>query len=150
VIDATEWVGPYNDLAFGLYKAAEYYYYPGWHEPGSMMEFTINKDAFAKLPADLQAIVRVTAAAINDDMLAEYTTRNQSALVELIEKHNVDVRPFPDDVLQKLQLLSDEVVAEVAAADPMSEKVYKSYKAYRDNVKAYHAVTEQAYINARD
>jgi TRAP-type mannitol/chloroaromatic compound transport system substrate-binding protein len=150
VIDATEWVGPYNDLAFGLYKAAEYYYYPGWHEPGSMMEFTINKDAFAKLPADLQAIVRVTAAAINDDMLAEYTTHNQSALVELIEKHNVDVRPFPDDVLQKLQLLSDEVVAEVAAADPMSEKVYKSYKAYRDKVKAYHAVTEQAYINARD
>jgi TRAP-type mannitol/chloroaromatic compound transport system substrate-binding protein len=150
VIDATEWVGPYNDLAFGLYKAAEYYYYPGWHEPGSMMEFTINKDAFAKLPADLQAIVRVTAAAINDDMLAEYTTRNQSALVELIEKHNVDVRPFPDDVLQKLQTLSDEVVAEVAAADPMSEKVYKSYKAYRDNVKAYHAVSEQAYINTRD
>ncbi|MEQ3694914.1 MAG: TRAP transporter substrate-binding protein [Thalassolituus sp.] len=150
VIDATEWVGPYNDLAFGLYKAAEYYYYPGWHEPGSMMEFTINKDAFAKLPADLQAIVRVTAAAINDDMLAEYTTRNQSALVELIEKHNVDVRPFPDDVLQKLQLLSDEVVAEVAAADPMSGKVYKSFKAYRDKVKAYHAVTEQAYINARD
>jgi TRAP-type mannitol/chloroaromatic compound transport system substrate-binding protein len=83
-------------------------------------------------------------------MLAEYTTRNQSALVELIEKHNVDVRPFPDDVLQKLQTLSDEVVAEVAAADPMSEKVYKSYKAYRDNVKAYHAVSEQAYINARD
>lgn len=150
VIDATEWVGPYNDLAFGLYKAAEYYYYPGWHEPGSMMEFTINKDAFAELPADLQAIVRVTAAAINDDMLAEYTTRNQSALVELIDTHGVDVRPFPDDVLKKLQVLSDEVVAEVAAGDPMSGKVYKSYKAYRDSVKAYHAVTEQAYINARD
>ena len=149
-IDATEWVGPYNDLAFGLYKVAEHYYYPGWHEPGSMMEFTINKDAFAELPADLQAIVRITAKAINEDMLAEYTTRNQAALIELKEKHGVDVREFPADVLDKLQTLSDEVVAEVAGADPLSQKVYDSYKAYRDQVKAYHAVSEQAYINARD
>ena len=149
-IDATEWVGPYNDLAFGLYKVAEHYYYPGWHEPGSMMEFTINKGAFAELPADLQAIVRITAKAINEDMLAEYTTRNQAALIELKEKHGVDVREFPADVLDKLQALSDEVVAEVAGADPLSQKVYDSYKAYRDQVKAYHAVSEQAYINARD
>lgn len=149
-IDATEWVGPYNDLAFGLYKVAEHYYYPGWHEPGSMMEFTINKDAFAELPADLQAIVRITAKAINEDMLAEYTTRNQAALIELKEKHGVDVREFPADVLDKLQTLSDEVVAEVAGVDPLSQKVYDSYKAYRDQVKAYHAVSEQAYINARD
>ena len=149
-IDATEWVGPYNDLAFGLYKVAEHYYYPGWHEPGSMMEFIINKDAFAELPADLQAIVRITAKAINEDMLAEYTTRNQAALIELKEKHGVDVREFPADVLDKLQTLSDEVVAEVAGADPLSQKVYDSYKAYRDQVKAYHAVSEQADINARD
>jgi TRAP-type mannitol/chloroaromatic compound transport system substrate-binding protein len=149
-IDATEWVGPYNDLAFGLYKVAEHYYYPGWHEPGSMMEFTINKDAFAELPADLQAIVRITAKAINEDMLAEYTTRNQAALIELKEKHGVDVREFPADVLDKLKKLSDQVVAEVAGADPLSQKVYDSYKAYRDQVKAYHAVSEQAYINARD
>ncbi|WP_301387319.1 TRAP transporter substrate-binding protein [Thalassolituus sp. UBA2590] len=149
-IDATEWVGPYNDLAFGLYKVAEHYYYPGWHEPGSMMEFTINKGAFAELPADLQAIVRITAKAINEDMLAEYTTRNQAALIELKEKHGVDVREFPADVLDKLQTLSDEVVAEVAGADPLSQKVYDSYKAYREQVKAYHAVSEQAYINARD
>jgi len=149
-IDATEWVGPYNDLAFGLYKVAEHYYYPGWHEPGSMMEFTINKDAFAELPADLQAIVRITAKAINEDMLAEYTTRNQAALIELKEKHGVEVREFPADVLDKLQTLSDQVVAEVAGADPLSQKVYDSYKAYRDQVKAYHAVSEQAYINARD
>jgi len=148
-IDATEWVGPYNDLAFGLYKVAKIYYYPGWHEPGSMMEFLINKDAYATLPADLQAIVRVAAKAVNDDMLAEYTTRNQSALVELIEKHHVDVRPFPADVLQTLKALSHEVVAEVAVGDPMSAKVYESFASYRDKVKAYHTVSEQAYINAR-
>lgn len=149
-IDATEWVGPYNDLAFGLYKVAKHYYYPGWHEPGSMMEFVINKTAFEKLPKDLQAIVRVATKAVNEDMLAEYTTRNQAALIELKDKHGVDVRAFPDDVLSKLQVLSEQVVAEVSAADPLAQKVYHSYINYRDQVKAYHAVSEQAYINARD
>ena len=149
-IDATEWVGPYNDLAFGLFKVAKYYYYPGWHEPGSMMEFTINKDAFAELPADLQAIVKVAARAVNDDMLAEFTTRNQNALVELKEKHQVDVRSFPVDVLETMKTLSDEVLEEVAAADEMSAKVYASFKNYRDQVRSYHQVSEQAYINARD
>ncbi|MCA6062076.1 TRAP transporter substrate-binding protein [Thalassolituus marinus] len=149
-IDATEWVGPYNDLAFGLYKVAKHYYYPGWHEPGSMMEFVINKPAFEKLPADLQAIVKVATKAINEDMLSEFTMRNQNALVELKEKHGVDVRPFPDEVLKKLQMLSDEVVAEVAQTDDMTRKVYESFRTFRDKVRAYHAVSEQAYINARD
>lgn len=148
-IDATEWVGPYNDLAFGLYKVAKYYYYPGWHEPGSMMEFSINKTAFAELPADLQAIVRVAAQAVNQDMLNEYTVRNQSALVELKEKHGVDVRAFPDDVLKRLKTLSAEVISDVVSGDAQAKEVYQSFKKYLDGIKAYHAVSEQAYINAR-
>ena len=148
-IDATEWVGPYNDLAFGLHKAAKFYYYPGWHEPGSMMEFLINKQAFAQLPADLQAIVRVAAKAVNDDMLAEYTTRNQAALLELKNRHGIQLRAFPEDVLKRLEELSQQVLTEVAASDPASQKVYDSFRAYRDQVKEYHAVSEQAFINAR-
>ncbi|MFY0701308.1 MAG: TRAP transporter substrate-binding protein DctP [Bermanella sp.] len=148
-IDATEWVGPYNDLAFGLYKAAKFYYYPGWHEPGSMMEYTVNKAAFEALPKDLQAIVKVASRAANQDMLDEYTSRNNKALKELINKHGVDVRAYPDDVLQKLKGLSYEVLEELAAKDPMSKKVYESFKAYRDNVVEYHKISEQAYLNAR-
>jgi len=148
-IDATEWVGPYNDLAFGLYKAAKHYYYPGWHEPGSMMELTVNKPAFESLPKDLQAIVTVAARAINADMLAEYTARNNAALTELVEKHGVDVRELPADVLNKLRELSEEVVAEVAAQDPASQKVYDSYMKFREGVVKYHAISEQSFINAR-
>lgn len=148
-IDATEWVGPYNDLAFGLYKAAKHYYYPGWHEPGSMMELTVNKPAFEALPKDLQAIVKTAAHAINADMLAEYTARNNAALTELVEKHAVDVRQLPEDVLAKLRELSEQVVAEVAAADPKAQKVYDSYIKYREGVVKYHAISEQSFINAR-
>ena len=148
-IDATEWVGPYNDLAFGLYKAAKHYYYPGWHEPGSMMELTVNKPAFEALPKDLQAIVTVAARAINADMLAEYTARNNAALTELVETHGVDVRELPADVLTKLRELSDQVVAEVVAQDPAAQKVYDSYIKFREGVVKYHAISEQSFINAR-
>lgn len=149
-IDATEWVGPYNDLAFGLYKAAKYYYYPGWHEPGSTLEAMINKDAFSKLPKDLQSIVLNACKVVNQDMLAEYTARNNAALHTLVNKHKVDLRQFPDDVLAKLRHLSDEVVAEVAAKDKLTKEVYGSFRTFRDQVMEWHKVSEQSYMRARE
>ena len=148
-IDATEWVGPYNDLAFGLYKAAKYYYYPGWHEPGTTLESFINKAAFDALPADLQSIVTNACRLTNQDMLAEYTARNNAALKTLIEEHKVELRKFPDEVMDKLRQLSDDVVTEVAAKDPASGKVYNSFKQFRDQVLAWHDVSERAYLNSR-
>lgn len=148
-IDATEFVGPYNDLAFGLYKVAKYYYYPGWHEPGTTLEAMINKQAFDALPADLQSIVRNACKVVNQDMLAEYTARNNAALDTLVNKHNVQLREFPDDVLKKLKVLSDEVVAEVAAKDDTTRKVYESFKTFRDQAANWHAVSEQAFMKAR-
>ncbi len=150
VIDATEWVGPYNDLALGLYEVAKYYYYPGWHEPGSMMEISVNKDAYEKLPADLQAIVAIASRAMNQDMLDEYTARNNAALQTLINEHDVQLRKFPDEVLRKLQTSADEIYAEMAASDPMTAKVYASFSSFLENVSQYHKISEQAYINTRD
>ena len=150
VIDATEWVGPWNDLAFGFYKVAEYYYDPGWHEPGSNLEFIINKDAFNALPKDLQAIVKSAARATNQDVLDEFTAKNNLALQTLINKHNVKVRPLPDDVIKALHKISDDVIDEFAAKDPLAQKVQKSFAQYAKNVKNYHHISEQAYLNARD
>jgi TRAP-type mannitol/chloroaromatic compound transport system substrate-binding protein len=149
-IDATEWVGPYNDLAFGFYKVAKYYYYPGWHEPGTTLEAIINKKAFSELPGDLQSIVLNACKVVNQDMLAEYTARNNAALQTLINKHKVQLRQFPDDVLKKLRNLSDQVVAEVANKDKMSKQVYESFKQFRDQAMAWHKISEQTYMRARE
>jgi len=149
-IDATEWVGPYNDLAFGLYKIAKYYYYPGWHEPGTTLEAMINKEAFEELPGDLQSIVLNACKVVNLDMLSEYTARNNQALKTLVEKHKVDLRRYPDDVLKKLRNLSDDVVAEVAEQDKMSKKVYESFKKFRDQAMEWHRISEQTYMAARE
>lgn len=148
-IDATEWVGPYNDLAFGLYKAAKHYYYPGWHEPGTTLECFVNQKAYDALPKDLQSIVTHACRVANQDMLAEYTARNNTALETLVDEHKVDLRRFPEDVLTKLRSLSDEVVAEVANKDPLSKRVYVSYRKFRDQVLAWHRISEQAYLDAR-
>jgi TRAP-type mannitol/chloroaromatic compound transport system substrate-binding protein len=148
-IDATEWVGPYNDLAFGLYKAAKYYYYPGWHEPGSAVEVIFNKEAFEALPKDLQAIARAAVKQANLDMINEFTARNNAALHTLVNEHNVILKPFPRDLLEALKKASYETLDEVAAGDPESKKVYESFKNFLAPVSEWHDVSERAYINAR-
>ena len=149
VIDATEWVGPYNDLAFGFHQVAKYYYYPGWHEPGPILELIVNKQALASLPADLQAIVESAARAVNQDMLDEYTARNNTALVELVETHGVDVRKLPDDVIAELRRLSAEVLEELAEEDELSRRIAESVKAFQKQATAYHGISEEAYYQAR-
>jgi len=149
VIDATEWVGPYNDLAFALHTAAKYYYYPGWHEPGPTLELIVNKDAFNSLPIDLRAMIEVASRAINDDMLSEFTARNNASLETLINEHGVEIRALPDDVIKAFKGLSQEVVREAAQKDELSQRIYASYMAFLEDVRSYHAISEQAYLNAR-
>ena len=150
VIDAAEWVGPYNDLTFGFHQVAKYYYYPGWHEPGSTLEIIVNKDALESLPDDLRAMIKYASRAVNQEMLDEYTARNNNALIELVEKHGVSLRKLPNDVLRELKKVSDEVMKEFVAKDDMARKVYDSYSNFKEDVVNYHNISEKAYIEARD
>lgn len=149
-IDATEWVGPYNDLAFGFHKVAEHYYVAGWHEPGAMLEFTVNQKAFNALPKDLQAIVEVATRAVNQDMLDEYTVRNNAALKQLQNKHNVELKTFPRDVMLALKNASKEVIEEQKAKDPTFNKIMNSYQAFQKQVTQYHNLSELEYYNNRN
>jgi len=149
VIDATEWVGPYNDLALALHTAAKYYYYPGWHEPGPTLEAIVNKQAWDSLPPDLQAMIEVATRAINDDMLSEFTARNNSALRTLIDEHGVELRELPADVIGELKKAAGQVVAEAAQENELSQRIYDSYMGFLEDVRAYHEISETAYVNAR-
>jgi TRAP-type mannitol/chloroaromatic compound transport system substrate-binding protein len=150
VIDAVEWVGPYNDRTLGLMEVAEYYYYPGWHEPGAMLEFTVNQAAFDRLPADLQAIVEGAARATNQDMLDEFTARNNESLTTLLEEHSTKLRPLPDDVMDALHSNAVIALEQLKKDDPMAQKISASYEAFLDGVRTYHEISERAYLNARD
>ncbi|MGB5256768.1 MAG: TRAP transporter substrate-binding protein [Woeseiaceae bacterium] len=149
-IDATEWVGPYNDVSFGLHKAARYYYYPGWHEPGPGLETIINIDAWNSLPADLQEIVRTTCQAITLDMTAEYTHGNAQSLRQLEEDPDVELRPFPAEVIRLLRSHTQDIVGELMAEDPAARKIGKAYFDYLAIVERNTRVSEQAYLETRD
>ncbi|MDZ7668406.1 MAG: TRAP transporter substrate-binding protein [Gammaproteobacteria bacterium] len=149
VIDAAEWVSPFNDLALGLQDIAEYYYYPGWQEPGPTTELIVNAQAWESLPEDLRMMVETTARMINEDMLSEFTAQNGRALATLRREHDVQLRRLPDDVLEKLKAASREVVAETAQGNPLAQRIHDSYMSFMAEVREYQAISEQAYNDAR-
>jgi TRAP-type mannitol/chloroaromatic compound transport system substrate-binding protein len=149
-IDAAEWVGPYNDVALGLHKAARYYYYPGWQEPGPMIECIVNKSAWESLPEDLQEIVATSCQAINMDMQAEFNYGNAMALAQLVDDPNVEILQLPDDVLSLLHKLSLEIVDELSARDPWAKRLQESFYGFLEKSVANQRISEQAYLNTRD
>jgi TRAP-type mannitol/chloroaromatic compound transport system substrate-binding protein len=150
VIDAVEWVGPYNDRTLGLMEVGEYYYYPGWHEPGAMLETIVNADALAALPEDLQAIVRIAARATNTDMLDDFTANNSESLQILLSDFDTQVLPLPDDVMDALYEQSQAAIQALIDADPMAKKIAASYFVFLEKVRTYHEISERAYLNGRD
>jgi TRAP-type mannitol/chloroaromatic compound transport system substrate-binding protein len=148
-IDATEWVGPFNDLAFGLHRVAKYYYYPGWQEPGSVMEVLINQQALQALPEHLQNILKMAAQAANLDMFSEYQARNSEALATLQADKNIEILPLPAEVLGALKQESEQILAEIAAQTEDNRRVYQAYQAYRQKTLAWDAIGHQAFLQNR-
>lgn len=145
-IDAVEFVGPYNDLAFGLHKVAKFAYGPGWIEPHGMLDGFINIKTWEALPADLKEIVSagcIYATAVN---MAEYTARNGAALLTLAAEQKVSYRLMPDEVLKAMGELSGKVVTEIANKDALSKEVLQSLMKFRRQVMAF---SERELLNAR-
>ncbi|WP_148252275.1 TRAP transporter substrate-binding protein [Aidingimonas lacisalsi] len=150
VLDAADWVGPYNDQAFGLHEVADYYYTSVWNEPSAVLEGTINLEAWNALPDDLKVVVREASRSANLAMIDEFTYRNALALDSLVEEHGVTLKRLPDDVLQALSEASRDVLQEQVEQDEASRRIYDSYRQFQDVVRTYTDAGEFAYLKARD
>ncbi|MEM8662563.1 MAG: TRAP transporter substrate-binding protein [Pseudomonadota bacterium] len=148
-IDGTEWVGPWNDLAFGFYRIAKNYYYPGFHEPGALLSCGVNKAAFDQLSASDQAIVENACVAENNTMYAEFTAKNGQALDTLVNQHGVILKKFPDEVFDAFAKASEEVVSAVADFDDLGKRIFDSYSKARAEYGGWTRVSEQAYSDER-
>ena len=144
VIDAAEWVGPYQDRRLGLYQAAKYYYHSGWHEPSTTSELIINKKAWNSLDKDLQAIVRGAATEANLRSTSWAEANNAGALDDMVRNKGVKLRLLPKDVIEKLRVTTATVLAE-ANKDPQSRKVYASYRRFQDNWREWAGISEGTY-----
>ncbi|MGH8620187.1 MAG: TRAP transporter substrate-binding protein [Burkholderiales bacterium] len=145
VIDAAEFVGPYQDRRLGLQKAAKYYYTTGWHETATVSELLINKAAWDKLPPDLQAVVENAAAACNVISEAWCQRTNGEAMEDLVKNQKVIARPLPDAVLKRLREVTADVLAEADAKDPLTKKVHDSYTAFQKQYNAWAVYSEGEY-----
>jgi TRAP-type mannitol/chloroaromatic compound transport system substrate-binding protein len=147
VIDTAEWVGPHYDMQIGLHRTARYYYYPGWHEPGTTLDFGFNRKAYQALPVDLQRTLDHAAAAVHVYGLTEHHTKNAIALERLKaeSKGKMEVLPFPAPVLRDLRKLAAEVVRAESEKTPMARKVHASFTKFQALVGPWDQVAEGAY-----
>jgi len=148
-IDATEWVGPWQDLAFGFYKIAKNYYGPGFHEPGTVASFGINKGLYDSLSKEHQELIAVVIKAEAHEQSAEFNALNQSSLDTLVKKHDVIVRAFPDELMMQAKAAAADVVATMANADDITKRIYESYSAFLKDSIQYAPRAELGYMNFR-
>ncbi len=147
VIDSTEWVGPHDDMKLGLHNAARYYYYPGWHEPGTTAEFAFNKKAYDALPAELRQIVDAACQSIQVSGFMEYEYKNTSALQKLKTdyKTKVEILGLSNETLKALRKLSDQVIKEESEKSPAAKKVYASVNKFYGQLNDWRLLSEAAY-----
>ena len=149
-IDASEWVGPWNDMALGLHKASKYYYYPGFHEPGTVLSTGINKQAWDKLSAEDRNLISTVAMAEYTNSLAEFNANNAESLQQLMQDKNIEIRKFDDAVIRALGKASDDVMAETANKDALTRKIYESYSSFRKRQISWTNLADRGYLNARN
>ncbi len=145
VIDATEWIGPYHDYVMGFHKIAKYYYSPGWHEPGSVLENMFNLKEFEALPAHLKVILESASARMNLWVISEFEAKNNEYLNKKKAEKGVELRKFSPEILQILKKYTDEVLHEMAATDSFTKKVYDSFNTFRNDIKSWAAYSEKLY-----
>lgn len=148
-IDGTEWVGPWNDLAFGFYRIVKYYYWPGFQEPGPMLELTFNKDVWESFSDADRTIIEACSRAENNLTTAEFNARNGDALNQLVSQHGVQVREYPDEVFKALADASEEVLADMAAESDIVDRIYNSFMDFRTKAMDWTAIAEQGFANKR-
>lgn len=148
-IDAAEWVGPWNDLAFGFYKVTKHYHYPGFHEPGALLSFGIGTKVWESLSASDQELFKTVASAVNNSTYAEFNANNTQALNTLMTEHGVQLHQFSDDLYKAFGAAAKDVLSTAAASDPLSQKVYDSFIDFRKKALAWSNLAEQSYMNKR-
>jgi TRAP-type mannitol/chloroaromatic compound transport system substrate-binding protein len=149
-IDATEWVGPWNDEIMKFYEAAKFYYYPGMHEPGAMLACGMNKTWWDGLSKSDQMMIEAASSMENDVMMSEYNYKNGAALKRLINDQGVKLRQFNDDIYDGFAEASEEVFAEVQEHSDLANRIHQSFVTARADIGAWAEISDQAYLTQRN
>lgn len=145
-IDATEWVGPYDDTVMGFHEVTQFYYHPGWWEPGPSLEVQIPLPVWNELPEIYQEIIKTAAYEANTTMMAKYDVENPRAFQEILDGTDIQVLPFPDDVMAAAEEASFEIFESNAAENADFKSIFDQWQTFREEIQAWHAIAEQSYL----
>jgi TRAP-type mannitol/chloroaromatic compound transport system substrate-binding protein len=143
-IDAAEWVGPYDDEKLELHKAAPFYYYPGWWEPGTTVSLMINRHAWDALPAEYQDCLQSAAHQANISTLSRYETLNQEALARLVAE-GTQLRPYNEEILRAAKTVAFEFYEETALNNTSFRELYEPWKTFRRHIYQWHRFNELSF-----
>lgn len=147
VIDATEWIGPYHDYLMGFHQIADYYYYPGWHESGSLLENMVNKRDYEALSPDLQEVIRSASYRLNTFILSEFEAKNLEYLKKIRDESDVEILPYPSEVLVELKKTFSSILEEISATDDLFKRVYDSYSTFKTDISEWSELSEKIFYN---
>ena len=148
-IDATEWIGPAADLGKGLHQAAKYYYNPGWHEPATILDCSIDMFEWEKLDDATKELVTIASKAVNMEVLSMFQAANDSSYQKLINEHGVQMRQLPDPVMNALGQRAGEVCSSIAAEDPVSQALFSHIVEFRSSILRWTNTSEKEYMRVR-
>ncbi len=149
-IDATEWVGPFNDYFMKFYEAARYYYWPGMHEPGAQLGFGMNASWWGGLSSNLQAIIQAACNEENSRTMAETNANNGTYLRKLVTENGVILREFNDDVYDSFGEAAAEVEAEARSHSELAGRIFDSHSAARTDVGGWMKRADISYSLKRN
>jgi len=145
-IDATEWVGPYDDEKLGFYKVAKFYYYPGWWEGGPQLSLYVNNKAYDALPAEYKGVITAAASHAHVTMQARYDAKNPDALKRLVAGGAI-LRPMPRPIMEAAFKASQAVYADLSAKNQNWKKVYEDWSKFRADEVLWFRITEREFDN---
>ena len=149
-IDATEWVGPWNDYFLGFHREAKFHYGPGFHEPGSALALGINRSKWDSLTTTEQTIIRTAASEVNNLSVGEFTYQNGVYLEKLVNEEGVQLRQFPEDVMTRVQEISSDIRSDAGNQGDLERRIYESFEDALKKMRGWASISDSPYMVARE
>ena len=149
-IDATEWVGPWNDYFLGFHREAQYHYGPGFHEPGSALAMGMNRNKWDSLTPTEQAIIRGACSEVNHLSVGEFTYQNGVYLEKLVNEENIQLRQFPEDVMTQVKEISADIRSDVGSQGGLEQRIYESFEDALKKMRGWASISDSPYMVSRE
>ncbi len=149
-IDATEWVGPWNDYFLKFYEAAKYYYYPGMHEPGPLLSLGMNASWWGSLTDHERNVIKFASIYENDVMTSEFNANNSKYLTKLVDEHGVVLKRFNDDTYDAFGDAAQQVFDEIVQYSALAARIHESFLAARQDVGSWMNLADVSYLAQRN